>query len=113
MGLARQIQLLNDNDKGKIREQCALLPSQRAAQCVWDAAQAAYIYGERASSIFSECDSAAKNKDAEDCYRTLFGAIGISYSSDEDRLRACATIPKKTRQDECALWVKSPEAAYF
>lgn len=108
MGLARQIQLLNSNNKVAIEKECARLPAERVRSCVWNAAQAAYIYGERTPDVFRMCD-AEPDGDRAACYETLFVAIGVSYSADEDRLRACDMISSEAWRDACRAWVDSPK----
>ena len=109
MGLARQIQVDNRNNKDAIQTVCATLGKKHANQCMWDAAEAAYIYGERDSGIFHVCEI-EKGSEASGCYDTLFEAIGISYSEDNERITACNDIPNMKYRASCKTWVKSPAA---
>ncbi len=113
MGLARQIQLTNQNDAAKIRQQCSLLPEERSSQCTWDAAEASYIYGARGANAFLICDAAEVGAARNRCFDTLFEGIAISFSSDDSRYAACESIGDAAYRELCHAWMRTPEALQF
>ncbi len=113
MGLARQIQINHKNDASKIREQCSLLAEDRTSQCIWDTAQAAYIYGARGEGAFMICNEAAAGTAKDRCFDTMFEGIAISYSSDRNRYAACDSIHDASYREPCRAWMHSPQALHF
>jgi|GEM_PF-1261364 hypothetical protein len=112
-GIARQIQLVNGDDFAKIRAMCAQLNAADAPQCVWSAAEAAYIYGDHSSAVLDVCESEMRTQKSA-CYDTLNQGIAISYSLTQNRVAACEKdIPEAAYQKSCAAWMQSPGGMNF
>ena len=112
-GIARQIQLTNGNNIAGMRSMCAQMSSGNVSQCIWSAAEAAYIYGDHSSDVLMICESETGTQ-KDTCYATLEQGIAISYSLTSNRITACEKdLPEAAYQKSCAAWMQSPAAADY
>ncbi len=109
-GLARQLQLRDPHDSMARAKACATLTEERRNPCVWQAYEAAYIYGSRDEDVMHMCvDAPAHEK--EHCYDIFFEGIAIAYSQQTAREAACATLPEF--RDTCIAWMQGPRSQNF
>lgn len=109
-GLSRQLQLRFPEDPGRRAALCAQLPAGEQRPCEWRAFEAAYIYGSREPEVLQMCAHATP-EEAPVCHHIFFEGIAISYSQQEARETACATLGEESAA--CIAWMRSPEAQKF
>jgi hypothetical protein len=113
-GLARQLQLAYSGDTQKIHSECAKLSSDdERTMCGAQAAEAAYIYGDRSATTTSACVDIAEPLKSS-CYEALYQGFAIAFSATSTRLAACdRDVPEQEFKTRCAEWMQSGAAQGF
>ena len=104
LGLSRQIQSRAGKNPLEIESQCALLGADRKEQCMADAAESAYSFGDENSGI-ALCLATSHLK--EYCFVRLFDrVVTTSYSTLTDQRAACTRMPTD-RVEGCQVYVSA------